>query len=231
MPLLCDTGRYIYARFKEGKNLLFEGAQGTQLDIDHGTYPYVTSSNTIAGSVCAGSGVGPSCIDHVVGIVKAYTTRVGNGPFPTELTGALGEKLRKEGGEFGATTGRPRRCGWFDSVVLRKAIQLNGCTRLALTKLDVLNTFDEISVCTHYELHGKTIDYMPSSLADIEKAVPVYETYPGWKTDISGCTRFADLPSQAHTYIKRLRELCMNLPVLLVSVGPDRSQTMEITPL
>jgi len=213
------------------KRLLFEGAQGTFLDIDHGTYPFVTSSNTIAGAACTGSGIGPANINHVIGIVKAYTTRVGNGPFPTELDDATGEKLRSVGGEFGATTGRPRRCGWFDSVMVRKAAQLSGLTRLALTKIDVLNTLDEIKICTHYELSGKKVEQFPSSCSLFEKVRPVYETLAGWKTDISGCTKLGDLPSRAMAYIERLRKYCYAIPVLIVSTGPDRSQTIEVEPL
>jgi adenylosuccinate synthase len=231
IPCLCDTAHYIFECYKQGKNLLFEGAQGTMLDIDHGTYPFVTSSNTIAGSVCHGSGIGPSVVDHVIGIVKAYTTRVGNGPFPTELDNELGETLRTKGGEFGATTGRPRRCGWFDSVVLRKAIQVNGFTRMALTKLDVLNSFKEINLCTHYELRGKPIDYFPSHPSDQEKAVPVYETHPGWNTDISACKNFSRLPENAIRYVKRIQELCSGVPILIISVGPERNQTIEVEPL
>jgi adenylosuccinate synthase len=231
LPYLDDTAFRIFKAQREGKRLLFEGAQGTFLDIDHGTYPFVTSSNTVAGCACAGSGVGPSAIDHVIGIVKAYTTRVGNGPFPTELTNATGEQLRTEGGEFGSTTGRPRRCGWFDSVMVRKAVQLNGLTRLAFTKLDVLNKLDEICICTHYEIGGKRVDQFPSGISPIQDAAPVYESLPGWKSDISACCSFDELPVQARNYIERLRQLCYNVPALIVSVGPDRKQTIEVTPL
>jgi adenylosuccinate synthase len=231
LPFIKDTAYYIYHESIKGKQLLFEGAQGTFLDVDHGTYPYVTSSNTVSGSACNGCGVGPTIIDHVIGIVKTYTTRVGNGPFPTELNNDLGEKIRQEGGEFGATTGRPRRCGWFDSVMVRKAIQLNGLTRLALTKLDVLNNLDEIQICTHYEINGKKVDQFPSNYADLEKVVPIYETAPGWKTDISACKNINDLPSNARAYLDRISALCYNVPALIVSVGPDRNQTMEVTPL
>ncbi len=231
VPKLRDTAGYLFSCTQQKKNLLFEGAQGTFLDIDHGTYPFVTSSNTIAGGACTGAGVGPRVIDHVVGIVKAYTTRVGNGPFPTELINDTGEKLRAVGGEFGATTGRPRRCGWFDSVLLRKAVQLNGFTRMALTKLDVLNTFDEIHVCTHYEIDGKKTDQFPTSLSVLEKAKPVYETLPGWKTDISGCKKYGELPGNTVKYIQRLKALCYQVPVLIASVGPDRKQTIEVEPI
>jgi adenylosuccinate synthase len=231
LPFITDTGNYLFEAVRQKKRLLFEGAQGTFLDIDHGTYPFVTSSNTIAGAACTGSGIGPANINHVIGIVKAYTTRVGNGPFPTELSDATGEKLRSLGGEFGATTGRPRRCGWFDSVMVRKAAQLSGLTRLALTKIDVLNTLDEIKICTHYELSGKKVEQFPSSCSLFEKVRPVYETLAGWKTDISGCTKLGDLPSKAMAYIERLRKYCYAIPVLIVSTGPDRSQTIEVEPL
>lgn len=231
MPYITDTSDLIHSELSNDKSVLFEGAQGTFLDIDHGTYPFVTSSNTTAGSVCTGSGVGPSAVDHVVGIVKTYTTRVGNGPFPTELNDEDGEKLGRVGHEFGATTGRRRRCGWFDSVLLRKAIQINGFTRLALTKLDVLSEFDEIKVCTHYEIDGKEVNTFPSSVKDLEKVVPVYETHKGWKEDISGCKKFEDLPELAQKYVNRLIELCYNIPALIVSVGPDRNQTMEVEPI
>jgi adenylosuccinate synthase len=231
LPFIADTGSYLFNAIQAGKKLLFEGAQGTFLDIDHGTYPFVTSSNTIAGSACTGSGVGPTTIDHVIGIVKAYTTRVGNGPFPTELLNVVGERLRSEGGEFGATTGRPRRCGWFDSVMVRKAVQVNGLTRFALTKIDVLNSFDEITICTHYEIDGKKVDQFPSSPTMLEKARPVYETVPGWKCDIAGCTTYGELPKAAIDYIERLRRLCYDIPILIVSTGPDRKATIEVEPL
>jgi adenylosuccinate synthase len=228
MPFVKNTADYLFHAVRQGQNLLFEGAQGTFLDIDHGTYPFVTSSNTIAGSACIGTGVGPGAIDQVIGIVKAYTTRVGNGPFPTEQGNEIGESLRKVGGEFGATTGRPRRCGWFDSVMLRKAVQLNGLTRLALTKLDVLNHFKEILICTHYEIGGKKAEHFPTNPRDIENVRPIYEVLPGWSADLSGCRTIADLPSAARSYIERIKKLCYDLPFLLVSLGPDRSQTLEL---
>src|SRR5512133_494722 len=231
LPFIIDTAMYLYTATQNKKRLLFEGAQGTFLDIDHGTYPFVTSSNTISGSACSGCGVGPTVIDHVIGITKTYTTRVGNGPFPTELNDATGEQLRRDGGEFGATTGRPRRCGWFDSVMIRKAIQLNGITRLALTKLDVLNNLDEIKVCTHYEINGKKTDQYPSTLHELEKAVPIYESLEGWKSDIRGCKKMSELPSKALAYYNKLLKLCYDVPALILSVGPDRTQTIEITPL
>jgi adenylosuccinate synthase len=230
-PFLMDTSDYLFNAVRGGKKLLFEGAQGTFLDIDHGTYPFVTSSNTIAGSACTGAGIGPTFIDHVIGIVKAYTTRVGNGPFPTEQENETGEAIRSFGGEFGATTGRPRRCGWFDSVLLRKSVQLNGITRLALTKLDVLSKLSEISLCTHYEIGGKKIDNFPTNPMDFENAVPIYETMPGWQADLSGCSRLSDLPSRAQKYVERLKKLCYDLPLLLISLGPERSQTIELEKL
>ena len=227
-PFIIDTAHYIFEAKQAGKVLLFEGAQGTFLDIDHGTYPFVTSSNTTIGSVATGSGVSNACVDDVIGIVKTYTTRVGNGPFPTELSGEIGDKLMKMGGEYGSTTGRNRRCGWFDSVLLRKAIQLNGFTTMALTKLDVLSNFEEIQVCTHYNIDGEITDQYPTQLADIEKAVPIYETLPGWNEDITKCRTFDDLPENAKKYVFRVQELCYNLPYMMVSVGPDRSETIGI---
>ena len=231
LPFVTDTAGRLFEAIRAKKQLLFEGAQGTFLDVDHGTYPFVTSSNTVAGAACTGSGIGPTDIDHVVGIVKAYTTRVGNGPFPTELTDATGETLRSAGGEFGATTGRPRRCGWFDSVMVRKAVQLNGLTRFALTKVDVLNNLDEVRICTHYEINGKKVEQFPSGYSLLEKAIPIYETMQGWKADTAGCTRYADLPARAIAYIERLRSLCYKIPLLVVSTGPDRRQTIEVEPL
>lgn len=228
VPLLRDTAEFTFAAMRDKKSILFEGAQGTFLDIDHGTYPYVTSSNTIAGAACTGAGIGPTFIDQCIGIVKAYTTRVGNGPFPTELTDALGEKLREEGGEFGATTGRPRRCGWFDAVMVRKAIQLNGITSIALTKLDILNNFKEIRICTRYEVRGKKVDSFPSTPAGLCGAVPIYETMQGWNCPLTGCKKFDDLPENAARYVLRLQSLCYNVPLYLVSIGPERSQTIRM---
>ncbi len=231
LPFINDTACYIYEAASKGKSILYEGAQGTFLDIDHGTYPFVTSSNTLAGYACPGCGVGPSMIDHVIGIVKVYTTRVGNGPFPTELNDSIGESLRKEGGEFGATTGRPRRCGWFDSVMVRKAVQLNGLTRFAITKLDVLNKMKEIQICTHYEIDGKKVKQFPSDTSTLEKVKPIYETVKGWECDISECKTIKDLPSEAIKYINKIQELCYNIPILIVSIGPDRNQTIEVEPI
>ncbi len=225
-PMIIDTAHYVFEAQRANKTLIFEGAQGTFLDIDHGTYPFVTSSNTIIGSVSTGAGTNTNCIDDYVAIVKVYTTRVGNGPFPTELKDDDGMKLQQQGHEFGSTTGRERRCGWFDSVLLRKAIQLNGFTTIALMKLDVLSGFDELKVCTHYEIDGKVTDQYPTQLADLEKAVPVYETLPGWSEDITGITDYNDLPENAKKYADRVRELCYDLPYMMVSVGPDRSETI-----
>lgn len=227
-PYIMDTGSHIFEALRAKKNILFEGAQGTFLDIDHGTYPYVTSSNTTVGAVATGTGVSATCLDDVIGIVKCYVTRVGNGPFPTELFDKDGKQLQTNGHEFGSTTGRERRCGWFDAVLLRKAIQLNGLTTMALMKLDVLSGFDEIKICTAYEIDGSRVDQYPTMLEDLEKVIPVYETFPGWKEDITGCKKFSDLPENAQKYINRLQELCYNLPILMISVGPDRSETIMI---
>ncbi|HXP89776.1 MAG TPA: adenylosuccinate synthase [Fibrobacteria bacterium] len=224
-PLVSNASLLLEKSIKAGKALLFEGAQGTILDVDHGSYPYVTSSNTIAGSACCGSGVGPTAIQSVIGVVKAYTTRVGNGPFPTELDGDLGTKLREWGGEFGATTGRPRRCGWFDAVVVRKAVRVNGITGLAITKLDVLDKLDEIRVCTGYTIDGQAIEDLPVQIRDFEKVQPVYETLSGWNSDTSKAQSWADLPATAKRYLERLAELS-GAPIAMVSVGPRRDQAI-----
>jgi adenylosuccinate synthase len=224
-PLVSNASLLLEKAIKSGKTLLFEGAQGTILDVDHGSYPYVTSSNTIAGSACCGSGVGPTAIHSVIGVVKAYTTRVGNGPFPTELDGELGQNLRTWGGEFGATTGRPRRCGWFDAVVVRKAVRVNGITGLAITKLDVLDKLSEIQVCTGYTIDGEPIEDLPVQIRDFEKVKPVFETLPGWNSDTSGAQSWADLPATAKRYLERLAELS-GAPIALVSVGPRRDQAI-----
>ncbi|ERP31070.1 adenylosuccinate synthase [Chitinivibrio alkaliphilus] len=225
-PFIIDTAAHIFAAAQAGKVLLFEGAQGTFLDIDHGTFPFVTSSNTTLGAIATGSGVSPRIVSDVIGIVKTYVTRVGNGPFPTELTDETGEKLQKQGGEMGATTGRPRRCGWFDAVLLRKAVQLNGFTTFALTKLDVLTGFSEIKICTHYEVDGKKTEQYPALTEEVERAKPIYEIMPGWTEDISSCRSFSELPSAAKNYVLRLQELCYNVPISLVSVGPGRDETI-----
>jgi adenylosuccinate synthase len=218
-PFVGDAVSLLHRVTRRGGSLLFEGAQGTFLDVDHGTYPYVTSSNTVAGAACAGSGVGPTVIDEVVGITKAYTTRVGAGAFPTEDEGPLGERLRAVGGEFGATTGRPRRCGWFDAALLRQSARVNGLTRIALTKLDVLSGLEEIPVCTGYKGYD---DGFPGALDDVE---PIYETLPGWSEDITGCRQMSELPANCLRYVARIEEL-IGVPVELVSVGPGRQETI-----
>jgi adenylosuccinate synthase len=225
-PYIRDTVVFLNNAVKSGKRLLFEGAQGTMLDIDHGTYPFVTSSNTTIGAVCTGSGVGPGIIDQVIGIVKAYTTRVGNGPFPSELTDATGDKLQEIGAEFGATTGRRRRCGWLDAVVLRKSAMINGITHLAVTKMDVLDSFEEIKVCTGYKMRGKTLEYFPSQTEDLEDIEPVYEVLPGWNTQISKITQWEDLPENARKYLEYISQL-VEKPIGMVSVGPKRHQTVK----
>ncbi len=223
-PHITNTTVYLHEAIKAGKSLLFEGAQGTYLDIDHGTYPFVTSSNTTAGGACTGSGVPPRMIDKVVAVGKAYTTRVGSGPFVTE-NDAIGDMLHNMGREFGATTGRARRCGWLDSVLVRYAVMLNGADELAITNLDGLDGLDTIQICTAYTLRGKTIHYPPSTAADLAACVPVYETHQGWKQDLSGIRKFADLPPLARAYLKRLEELT-GARVSLVGIGPDREQTL-----
>ncbi|GAB6192375.1 adenylosuccinate synthase [Desulfocastanea catecholica] len=210
---------------KNNQNILFEGAQGTQLDIDHGTYPFVTSSNTIAGNACNGSGFGPAYIDAVVGIMKAYTTRVGAGPFPTELSDATGEQLQVKGCEFGATTGRRRRCGWLDGVVANDAARLNGLTGLAITKLDVLSGQKNIKFATSYTLEGKTVSAMPANITQAGAVVPVYESLEGWQEDIENVREYDDLPIQAKEYIRRIEDFT-GVPANIVSVGPDREETL-----
>ena len=227
-PLLTDTAHYLFEENRKGKKLLFEGAQGMFLDIDHGTYPFVTSSNTSVGSVSAGSGIPLNKLDEIIGITKVYTTRVGNGPFPTELFDKDGENLRIIGGEFGATTGRDRRCGWFDSVLLRKSIQINGFTKLAITKLDVLNTFKKIKICTKYEIDGEISDQFPTDTEKLAKAKPIYEEFDGWLCGLDKCEKFDDLPENAKIYLNRLKELCYGVEFNMVSVGPDRVQTIGI---
>ena len=224
-PYVDHTGRLLANALREGKNVLFEGAQGTFLDVDHGTYPYVTSSNCVAGAACTGAGIGPTRIDRVLGISKAYTTRVGGGPFPTEDTGALGEKLRQKGSEFGATTGRPRRCGWLDVVMLREAAVVNGLTGIALNKLDILAGLPEIAVATAYRIDGKISDEFPMTLGELARAEPVYETLPGWNEDLSQARRWEDLPDAARRYVERIETL-VDVPVELISVGPGRDATI-----
>ncbi len=211
-----------------GDNLLFEGAQGTLLDIDHGTYPYVTSSSTCTGGVCTGTGIAPRHINSVIGISKAYCTRVGEGPFPSELHDEMGDRLRKAGQEFGSTTGRPRRCGWFDAVALREAVRLNGLTGLAITKLDVLNDLESIKVCTAYSYKGQLLEEFPRDADVLQECKPVYEEFEGWQSDICEARSMADLPAAAKAYLTKLEELT-GCPAVLVSVGPRRDQTIQIS--
>jgi len=213
---------------KRGDNVLFEGAQGTLLDVDHGTYPYVTSSSTCAGGVCTGTGVAPRSLTHVIGISKAYCTRVGEGPFPSELLDEVGDTLRKAGNEFGSTTGRPRRCGWFDAVALREAVRLNGLTGLAITKLDVLNDFDAIKVCTGYSYQGQLLENFPRDPDVLRDCHPVYEQFEGWKSDLSPAQSYDQLPAAAKNYLKKLEELS-GCPIVLISVGPRRDQTIQLS--
>jgi len=226
-PFLGGVSEELDRARKRGQNILFEGAQGTQLDIDHGTYPFVTSSNTIAGNACNGAGFGPAHIDSVVGIIKAYTTRVGAGPFPTELFDEAGEKLQVKGHEFGATTGRQRRCGWFDGVVANDSVRLNGLTGLAITKLDVLSGHETIKMATSYDLKGRKIDAMPSNINEAAAVSPVYESIAGWKEEIEDVREYDNLPIQAKDYIRRIEDFT-GVKADIVSVGPDRAQTMLI---
>jgi len=224
-PYVDHTGRLLDRALREGKSVLFEGAQGTFLDVDHGTYPYVTSSNCVAGAACTGAGVGPTRIDRVLGITKAYTTRVGGGPFPSEDTGPLGERLRSTGDEFGATTGRPRRCGWLDVVMLREAVTVNGLTGLAMNKLDVLSGLPELPLATAYRIDGKLVHEFPMTLGELARAEPVYERLPGWREPLGAVRRFEALPDAARRYVERVEALA-GVPVDLVSVGPGRDETI-----
>lgn len=222
---IADTRLLLNQALEAGETILLEGSQGTLLDVDHGTYPFVTSSNPTAGGAAVGSGIGPNKIDRVIGILKAYTTRVGSGPFPTELFDASGEYLRKTGGEVGVTTGRPRRCGWFDAVIGRYAQRVNGITDFFLTKLDVLSSLERVPICVAYEVDGKRVDDMPMTQTDLHHAVPVYEEMPGWFEDISGVREFDDLPAAARGYVHRIEELT-GAPVSAIGVGPGRDQTI-----
>jgi len=224
---VTDTGLLLDREMRAGKRVLFEGAQGTLLDVDHGTYPFVTSSNTVAGGVSSGTGVGPRHIHQVIGISKAYTTRVGSGPFPTELHGSEGEILKREGIEFGATTGRPRRCGWFDAVAVRHAVRISGITGLALTKLDVLTGFKKIPMCVAYRYDGKVHEEFPASIRAMQSAQPILEEMDGWDTPLTAVRRFSDLPANAQKYVRRIEKI-LETVVILVSVGPDREQTVML---
>jgi adenylosuccinate synthase len=227
LPLAADTGLMVYRAIQERRRVLLEGAQGALLDVDHGTYPYVTSSNTTAGGAAVGAGIGPTAIDGVLGVVKAYTTRVGNGPLPTEAESPDGERLRELGGEFGAVTGRPRRCGWFDATVVRYATRVNGLTGLAVTKLDVLDTFSEIPLGTMYRLGGMACEEMPAEVEALARVEPVYEVMPGWSQPTGSARKLADLPSAARAYLDRLERLS-GVPVRYVSVGTRRDQIIEV---
>jgi adenylosuccinate synthase len=222
-----DTDVVINQAIAAKKNLLLEGAQGTLLDIDHGTYPFVTSSSSVAGGACTGLGIGPTRIDKVVGIVKAYTTRVGSGPFPTELNEATGERMREKGGEFGATTGRPRRCGWLDTVILKHSAAINGLSGLVITKLDILDGMDTIKICTSYRYKGKTLTDMPKDLTVLESCTPVYEDFKGWKESTVGITDFGKLPRNAKAYIRKIEEL-IGVKAVIVSTGQRRDELIML---
>lgn len=227
LPYICNTVSVLHTALQAHKKIVLEGAQGTFLDVDHGTYPFVTSSSTTAGGACTGSGIAPPYIGNVYGIFKAYTTRVGEGPFPTELQNADGEKLRELGHEYGATTKRPRRCGWFDAVLVRDSLRLNGISVVVLTKLDVLSAFDEIKVCVGYESNGTIVQDVPHNSAVLDNVKPVYESVPGWKTDISGYRSFTELPLACQAYIRKLEEV-IGMSMAIISVGPEREQTIFV---
>ena len=227
LPFAEPVWRMLHEARRRGRRILFEGAQGVLLDIDHGTYPFVTSSNTVAGTAAAGSGLGPNAVGFVLGIAKAYTTRVGSGPFPTEQDNAVGERLGTRGHEFGTVTGRKRRCGWLDAVLLRQSAAVSGITGIALTKIDVLDGFEEVAICTGYRLRGETLDYYPSNAADQAAVEPIYETMPGWSDSTAGARSWAQLPAQAIKYIRRVEEL-VQCPVALVSTSPEREDTILV---
>ena len=225
-PMVGDVSRLLNEINDKGESLVFEGAQGTLLDIDHGTYPYVTSSNCVAGAASAGAGVGPHKLNYVLGIVKAYTTRVGSGPFPTELFDDVGAGLAKRGNEFGAVTGRPRRCGWFDAAALKRSIQINGVTGLSMMKLDVLDGLPEVKLCVGYQVDGKQVDLLPRGADEVARCVPVYETFAGWSESTFGLTKWDELPANAQAYLNRIEQVC-GVPIDIVSTGPDRVHTIN----
>ena len=229
-PYVADTVLLLDEALKAGKTILLEGSQGTLLDVDHGTYPFVTSSNPTAGGACTGSGIGPTKIERVIGIVKAYTTRVGSGPFPTELLDEDGEKLRSIGGEVGVTTGRNRRCGWYDAPIARYAVRVNGLTDFFLTKLDVLTGWEQIPVCVAYEIDGKRVEELPASQSDFHHAKPIYEYLPGWKENISKARSVADLPKNAQEYVRFLEKIS-GAPMSAIGVGPGRDETIVVRDL
>jgi adenylosuccinate synthase len=226
-PLVADVPRALYHANRAGKNLLFEGAQGSLLDIDHGTYPYVTSSNCVAGAAAAGAGIGPMHLHYVLGITKAYTTRVGSGPFPTELSDEVGEQLRQRGQEFGATTGRPRRTGWFDAAALKRSIQLNGLSGLCITKLDVLDGVEEVKICVGYRIEGQVSEILPVGAEELERCEPVYEDLAGWKESTVGIKSYDKLPKAARDYLARIEKLA-GVPIDLISTGPERDETIVL---
>ncbi len=226
-PLVADVPRMLYEAQKAGKNLLFEGAQGTLLDVDHGTYPYVTSSNCVAGAACAGAGIGPQQLQYVLGITKAYTTRVGSGPFPTELDDDIGRHLAERGNEFGSVTGRPRRCGWFDAAALKRSIQINGISGLCVTKLDVLDGVETLQLGIGYRLNGKRRDILPFGAEVLAECEPIYEEIPGWVESTVGLTRYEQLPPMARRYLQRIEQIC-EVPVDVISTGAEREQTIVL---
>jgi len=226
-PMVADVSSELYRAAAAGNNLLFEGAQGSLLDIDHGTYPFVTSSSCVAGAACGGAGVGPQMLHYVLGIAKAYSTRVGSGPFPTELEDATGERLRQKGNEFGSVTGRPRRCGWFDAAVLRRSIQINGVSGLCITKLDVLDGMEKIKLGVGYRAGGKTLDIFPAGADAANDCAPIYEEMPGWSESTVGVERLDALPANARAYLSRLERIC-GVPVAMISTGPDRRETIVV---
>jgi adenylosuccinate synthase len=226
-PMVADVPRLLYEAQRSGHNLLFEGAQGTLLDVDHGTYPYVTSSNCVAGAAAAGAGVGPQCLHYVLGITKAYTTRVGSGPFPTELDDAVGRQLASRGNEFGATTGRPRRCGWFDAAALKRSIQINGVSGLGITKLDVMDGMESVRIGVGYRLNGARSDILPVGAEELDGCEPIYEEVPGWKESTVALTHYGQLPAAARDYLKRIEEIC-GVPIDIISTGADRSHTIVL---
>ena len=225
-PIVANVSREVNAALHAGKRILLEGAQGTHLDLDHGTYPFVTSSSAVSGGACTGVGIGPTHIDEVIGVAKAYATRVGNGPFPSEITGELADRLREEGNEYGATTGRPRRCGWFDAVAIRHAARVNGLTQIVITKLDVLDALPEIQAVTAYDVRGVRVTEMPESLTDLRGARPVHERFQGWQTPTSRARQWDDLPREARRYLDRLEELA-GVAIRLVSVGSGREENVQ----
>ena len=225
--MVGDVSRTLYEMNKAGRALLFEGAQGTLLDIDHGTYPYVTSSNCVAGAAAPGAGVAPQMLSYVLGIVKGYTTRVGSGPFPTEQENEIGGYLAERGNEFGSVTGRPRRCGWFDAALLKRSIQINGVSGLCVTKLDVMDGLETINLCVGYMLNGQKVDIFPVGADAVAACEPIYETLPGWSESTFGIKRYEELPANAKAYLKRIEEIC-EAPVDMISTGPDREETIVL---